>query len=68
MDEDLPHEEEGDEYEELTDGAAEPVPEFDVRGDETCELDDCRIDSELGRVDASLDTQLARLARAWGVA
>jgi flagellar biosynthesis/type III secretory pathway protein FliH len=51
-----------------TDGAAEPVPEFDVRGDETCELDDCRIDSELGRVDASLDTQLARLARAWGVA
>jgi flagellar biosynthesis/type III secretory pathway protein FliH len=50
------------------DGAAEPSPAFDLRADDTCAPDDCRIDTELGTADASLDVQLERLARAWGVA
>ena len=40
---------------------------FEVVADDGCALDDCRIDSELGSADASLDQQLARLAQAWGV-
>lgn len=40
---------------------------FDVAADDGCALDDCRIESELGSADASLDQQLARLAQAWGV-
>lgn len=39
----------------------------EVRGDAACERTACRIETEHGSVDASLDTQLARLAQAWGV-
>ncbi|HEX6018728.1 MAG TPA: FliH/SctL family protein [Burkholderiaceae bacterium] len=45
----------------------ESVPAYEVLTDDGCALDDCRIDSELGSADASLDRQLARLAQAWGV-
>jgi len=45
----------------------ESVPAYEVLADDGCALDDCRIDSELGSADASLDRQLARLAQAWGV-
>jgi len=51
-----------------TSAASEPVPDFEVRGDDRCAADDCRIETELGSADASLETQLARLAAAWGVA
>ncbi len=47
---------------------SESVPNFEVRGDERCAADDCRIETELGSADASLEAQLARLATAWGVA
>lgn len=47
--------------------AAEPVPAFDVAADEACAPEDCRIETELGSADASLDCQLARLAQAWGI-
>lgn len=40
---------------------------FEVVADDGCAPDDCRIDTELGSADASLDQQLARLAQAWGV-
>lgn len=46
----------------------EPSPVFDLRGDPACALDSCRIETEFGSVDASLDAQLTRLAQAWGVA
>ena len=38
---------------------------LDVRGDAACARDACRLETELGSVDASLDAQLARLAQAW---
>jgi flagellar biosynthesis/type III secretory pathway protein FliH len=41
---------------------------LDVQPDVACAPDACRLDSEFGSVDASLDAQLARLAQAWGVA
>ena len=41
---------------------------LDVQADVACAPDACRLDSEFGSVDASLDAQLARLAQAWGVA
>ena len=44
------------------------LPCFDVRADPACEPGTCRIETALGTVDASLDAQLARLARAWSVA
>ncbi len=40
----------------------------EVRADPSCEPGACRIETEHGSVDASLDAQLARLARAWGAA
>ncbi|HEX6707427.1 MAG TPA: FliH/SctL family protein [Albitalea sp.] len=40
----------------------------EVRADAACEAGTCRIETELGSVDASLESQLARLASAWGVA
>jgi type III secretion protein L len=49
------------------DTSADSGPAFDLRADPTCALDACRINTELGSVDASLDAQLARLAAAWGV-
>jgi flagellar biosynthesis/type III secretory pathway protein FliH len=47
--------------------SATPPLALEVRADPACELDSCRIDTDLGSVDASLDAQLARLADAWGV-
>lgn len=37
----------------------------DVRGDPACALDACRLETEFGSIDASLDAQLARLEAAW---
>jgi flagellar biosynthesis/type III secretory pathway protein FliH len=39
----------------------------EVRGDAACAPDTCRLETEHGTVDASLDAQLRRLAEAWGV-
>ena len=47
--------------------SADAAPALELRTDPTCPLDACRIDTELGSVDASLDAQLERLAAAWGV-
>jgi len=47
--------------------SADAAPALELRTDPTCALDACRIDTELGSVDASLDAQLERLAAAWGV-
>ena len=40
---------------------------LEVRGDAACEHDTCRLETELGSVDASLDAQLERLAHAWAL-
>jgi len=52
---------------ELAAGSASDAPQFEVRADDACEPGTCRIETELGTVDASLDAQLARLAHAWGM-
>ncbi|HTP72187.1 MAG TPA: FliH/SctL family protein [Burkholderiaceae bacterium] len=44
-----------------------PAPSFELRADPACALDSCRIETEFGSVDASLNAQLNRLADAWGV-
>lgn len=47
---------------------ADPAqPRFDVIGDPECRDGVCRIETEFGTVDASLDAQLKRIADAWGV-
>jgi type III secretion system HrpE/YscL family protein len=43
------------------------VPAFEVRADPSCAPADCRIETEHGRIDASLEAQLQRLAAAWSV-
>jgi len=43
------------------------MPACEVLADEGCAADDCRLDTDLGSADASLDQQLACLAQAWGV-
>jgi flagellar biosynthesis/type III secretory pathway protein FliH len=45
----------------------EPLPSWEVRGDADDGLDGCLLETELGTVDASLETQLLRLAEAWGI-
>jgi flagellar biosynthesis/type III secretory pathway protein FliH len=50
------------------DDAYAALADVDVRADETCAPDDCRLDTELGSIDASPEAQLDRLAQAWGVA
>jgi flagellar biosynthesis/type III secretory pathway protein FliH len=47
--------------------SGEPTPSFELRADPACTLDSCRIETEFGSVDASLNAQLNRLADAWGV-
>jgi type III secretion system HrpE/YscL family protein len=42
------------------------APRIDVQADPGCAAGTCRIETEHGTVDASLETQLARLASAWG--
>jgi flagellar biosynthesis/type III secretory pathway protein FliH len=44
-----------------------PAPAFELRADPACPLDSCRIETEFGSIDASLNAQLTRLADAWGV-
>lgn len=44
-----------------------PAPRIEVQGDAGAAAHACRIETEHGAVDASLDAQLARLADAWGV-
>lgn len=48
--------------------AAAEALRCDVRGDPACAQDGCRIETAEGSVDVTLETQLARLAAAWGVA
>jgi type III secretion protein L len=45
--------------------AGEGGPMFTVRDDPSCTVDACRLETEHGSVDVSLDVQLARLAQAW---
>jgi flagellar biosynthesis/type III secretory pathway protein FliH len=40
---------------------------FDVREDAQAAIESCRLETEHGCVDVSLDAQLSRLAEAWGV-
>jgi flagellar biosynthesis/type III secretory pathway protein FliH len=42
-------------------------PQFELRIDATCAEDACRLETEHGSVDVALESQLARLAAAWGV-
>ncbi len=44
-----------------------PSLRCEVRGDASCARDTCRIETEHGSVDASLEAQLARLAGVWGL-
>jgi len=48
-------------------GAAEDPLRLDVRPDAACARDACRLETEFGSIDASLDAQLERLAQAWSV-
>lgn len=43
------------------------VPSPAVRADPEASLQTCRLETEAGSLDASLDVQLSRLAQAWGV-
>lgn len=43
------------------------APRIDVQPDPDCAEGTCRLETEHGAVDAALETQLARLAEAWGV-
>jgi len=45
--------------------AGEGGAAFTVREDPLCAVDACRLETEHGSVDVSLDAQLERLARAW---
>jgi type III secretion system HrpE/YscL family protein len=40
---------------------------LEVRADPGCALDDCRLETGLGVVDAALDVRLAKIAQAWGI-
>jgi flagellar biosynthesis/type III secretory pathway protein FliH len=41
------------------------APAIEVRGDAACVPDGCRLETEHGCIDASLEGQLARLEQAW---
>jgi len=47
--------------------AATDAPRFDVQPDSDQAFDACRIETEHGSIDASLEAQLSRLATAWGL-
>ena len=49
-----------------TPAGSAPALRCEVRGDPSCAPDACRLETEHGSVDASLEAQLARLAAAWG--
>jgi flagellar biosynthesis/type III secretory pathway protein FliH len=44
-----------------------PLPRLEAQPDPACVPGTCRIETEHGSVDASLEAQLTRLANAWGV-
>ena len=46
---------------------AADAPRFDVQPDPEHAPDSCRIETEHGSIDASLEAQLSRLANAWGL-
>jgi type III secretion system HrpE/YscL family protein len=48
-------------------GSDESAARIDVQPDPDCAEGTCRIETEHGAVDASLETQLGRLADAWGL-
>jgi len=50
------------------DAVTPDAPRFDVQPDPDRDTDTCRIETEHGSVDASLEAQLSRLANAWGLA
>lgn len=43
------------------------LQDCEVGSDSACDWDACCIETAFGRIDASLDTQLKRLAQAWGL-
>jgi flagellar biosynthesis/type III secretory pathway protein FliH len=48
--------------------ASDEMPmRWEVRGDTGSPLESCRIETELGSADATLETQMRRLAHAWGI-
>ncbi|MCP5091494.1 MAG: hypothetical protein GY949_11285 [Gammaproteobacteria bacterium] len=47
--------------------AGEYAPPIKVQDDPDCGPHACRLDSELGSIEATLDVQLARLAQAWNL-
>jgi flagellar biosynthesis/type III secretory pathway protein FliH len=48
--------------------AATAGVEWEVRADPSCPPATCRLETEHGSIDASLDAQLTRIAAAWGAA
>jgi len=48
-------------------GEASHDVRVEVRADPDCALDDCRLETPYGVVDAALETQLARIAAAWSL-
>lgn len=48
-------------------GDDDGLPAFELREDASVPIDTCRLDTGLGSVDATLDTQLRRIAQAWGL-
>ena len=48
-------------------GDDDGLPAFELREDASVPPDTCRLDTGLGSVDATLDTQLRRIAQAWGL-
>jgi len=50
---------------ERTASDASSAPRFDLRVDPTCARDTCRLETPFGTIDASIESQLARLEDAW---
>ena len=59
------HPQQADALRERLAAAGEGGAMFTVREDASCAVDACRLETEHGSVDVSLDVQLARLAEAW---
>jgi type III secretion system HrpE/YscL family protein len=51
----------------LAASASADAPRFDIQPDPDQASDTCRIETEHGSIDASLEAQLSRLASAWGL-
>jgi flagellar biosynthesis/type III secretory pathway protein FliH len=59
------HPQQADALRERLAAAGEGGAMFTMREDTSCAVDACRLETEHGSVDVSLDVQLARLAEAW---